>query len=238
MAITKPFAGGLLMLAASLSAPGLHAGTVAAGHEHARYAWGGRAEIDQRSAGDSRWEARLWAGDDRNRLLLRSEGERHDGRTESAELWALASHNVSMFWDVQAGLRADTAAGSEQYAVIGIEGLAPYFFDSELHAFIDRDGDVSMRAHQSVDVLVTQKLILQPRLELNAGLQDEQDSRQGHGLRSSEAGLRLRYELRREFAPYVEWVRERAHGGSADYRRADGEDTGDSSWRLGVMLRF
>lgn len=238
MAITKPFASGLLMLAASLPAPGLLASTVAAGHDHARYAWGGRVEIDQRSAGDSRWEGRLWAGDDRNRLLLRSEGERHDGRTESAELWALASHNVSMFWDVQAGLRADTAADSEQYAVIGIEGMAPYFFDSELHLLVDRAGDVSVRAHQSVDVLVTQRLILQPRLELNAGLQNEQDSELGRGLRNSEAGLRLRYELRRGFAPYVEWVRERQHGDTADHRRANGEHTGDSSWRLGVMLRF
>ncbi len=241
MTIIKP-----LLLTTLLGLSSLAEAMIAPGHGHAPLAWAGQVELDhsrdKQAAGLTTWDGRLWLGDDRNRLLLRSAGEHRDGRTESAELWALASHNVSTFWDVQAGLRADTAADSEQYAVVGIEGLAPYFFDSELHAFVDRDGNVALRAHQSVDVRVTQKLILQPGLELNAGLQREErsngDSRLERGLRSSEIGLQLRYELRREFAPYVEWVRERRHGETADGQRAAGEHTGDSSWRLGVMLRF
>lgn len=243
MAITKSLQQGLL-LALTLSPVSPLQAMMADDHGHNPLAWAGRVEFDRTLGSDDidSWDGRFWFGDDRNRLVLRSEGERQAQGTESAEIWALGSHNISTFWDVQAGLRTDTAATSEQYAVLGIEGLAPYFFDSELHAFIRRDGAVSLRAHQSVDIQLTQRFILQPRVELNAGLRREPDDgqtdRQGRGLRNSEVGLRLRHELNREFVPYVEWVRERQHGDTADWRRAAGESTGSSHWRIGLMLRF
>lgn len=234
MTITKRMSALLLSLATS---PVL--ATLPPGHGHDPLSWAGRAEID-RAADDDQlsWDGRLHVGDARDRLLLRGEGERHDGETEASELWALASHNIATFWDVQAGLRADTQPGGERYAVIGIEGLAPYFFDSELHAFITPDGDVSLRAHQSSDILVTQRLVLQPRLELEAGLQDEPRQGLGSGLRQSEISLRLRYEIRREFAPYLEWRHERRHGRTADQVRSEGESASDTGLRLGLMLRF
>jgi len=233
MAITKLIRAAALLLAAS-PAP-----VLADGHEHAALAWGARAEADGLSGdpADARWEARLWLGGDNSRLLLRSEGAHADGHTQ-AGTWALLSRRLDSFWDVQAGLRADSGPDGGHYAVLGIEGLAPYFFDSEAHVFVDGDGDISLRLHQSVDVLLTRKLVLQPRLELGAGLRQGRDPAQDTGLRDSEAGLRLRYELRREFAPYVEWWRERHHGGTADLLRTRGEATGDSGLRLGVMLRF
>ncbi len=225
-------------------APAPLPGGIPVAHGHNPLAWAGRVELDHTLGSDDiiRWDSRLWFGDDRNRLLLRSEGERQQQRTDSAQIWALGSRNISTFWDVQAGLRADTAAASRQYAVLGIEGLAPYFFDTELHALLSRDGVVSLRAHQSVDIQITQQLILQPRLALNAGLRQEPDDgqpdRQGRGLRSSEAGLRLRHEWRRDVVPYLDWMSERAYGDTADWRRADGESTSHRYWRIGLMLRF
>lgn len=233
MAITKRKLFAILLMAS------LPASALAEGHGHSRYAWGGRADLEGSAGADpsARWEARAWIGDDRDRLLLRSEGEHADGAS-AAETWALASHNISTFWDVQAGLRKDSGPDGASYAVLGLEGLAPYFFDSEAHALVADDGDVSLRLHQSVDVLLTQKLVLQPRLEINAGLGRATDRALGSGLRDSEFGLRLRYELAREFAPYVEWRRERRHGETADLQRAAGETTGDSGWHLGLALRF
>lgn len=232
MAIIKSLPAGLFLLAGLLPAS-----AQAEDHGHAPYAWGGRAEVDSLAGDSLRWEARAWVGDDRDRLLLRSEGERDDGHAQT-ETWALLSHNVSMFWDAQGGMRADSGPDGETYAVLGLEGLAPYFFDTEAHVFVSGHGKVSLRLHQSLDLLLTRKLVLQPRLELNAGLGHESGQALAGGLRDSELGLRLRYELRREFAPYLELWRGRRHGGTADWDKARGEASGDSGLRLGLMLRF
>lgn len=214
------------------------AGRLSAQHDELHHA--GLLRLDQSADSErmTRWEGRFRIGDDRNRLLLRSEGERDRDGTTHNELQLLASHALAPFWDLQAGLRADIGPDARTRAVIGIEGLAPGRFDTELHAFIGSGGDVSLRLHQSLDVLITQKLVLQPLLELEAGLDEDRDERLGRGLRSSELGLRLRYDLRRELSPYVEWVRERSHGDTASQLKAAGDRTADSGWQFGLQWRF
>ena len=213
-------------------------GRLSAQHDELHHAGLLRLDRSADSERMTRWEGRFRIGDDRNRLLLRSEGERDRDGTTHNELQLLGSRVLAPFWDLQAGLRADIGPDARTRAVIGIEGLAPGRFDTELHAFIGSGGDVSLRLHQSLDVLITQKLVLQPLLELEAGLDEDRDERLGRGLRSSELGLRLRYDLRRELSPYVEWVRERSHGDTASQLKAAGDRTADSGWQFGLQWRF
>ncbi len=123
-------------------------------------------------------------------------------------------------------------------AVIGLQGLAPYWFELEPSVFVSQDGDVSARLTATYDMFVTQRLIAEPRIEANAALQDVPDFGVGSGLNDLELGFRLRYELRREYAPYlgVNWVRRFA--GAADLARQAGEAVSDVSLVGGIRAWF
>lgn len=182
-----------------------------------------------------------WWGTDRNKLWVKSEVERdfNAGRFEEAELQALWSRPIARFFDVQAGVRHDFVRGADRtFGVVGVQGLAPYWFEIDAAIFVSGEGDVSARFEAEYDLLLTQRLILQPRTELNFAIQDVEEVGVGSGLSTAELGLRLRYEIRRQFAPYVGVNWERAVGETADFARTDGEDVGAVSFVAGVRLWF
>lgn len=201
------------------------------------------AEVSPRTGRDSyRWDGEGWFGGDINRLVVRSEGEGEGafrGRVETAEVQALYSRSVDPYWNLQAGLRQDLGTGARRtYAVVGVEGLAPYWFDVEGALFLSDRGELLGRVEGWYDQRVTQRLILQPRVEFNLAAQDMPGRRIGAGLSTAEAGLRLRYEFAREFAPYVGVNWERRTGATARYARGRGEDAGGAALVLGVRAWF
>jgi len=187
------------------------------------------------------WDGQGWYGGDINKLWVKSEGE-YDikgGAFEDAEVQALWSRSITRYFDLQAGYRHDFAPDpSRNYAVIGVQGLAPYLFELDGAVFISGHGEVSARIEAEYEFMLTQRLILQPRTELNFAAQTVAERGIGSGLTSAEVGARLRYEIKREFAPYlgVEW--ERSVGETADFARADGEDPGSLSFVAGLRLWF
>jgi copper resistance protein B len=186
-----------------------------------------------------RWEGQAWFGGDIDRLVLKSEGEgtRGDG-VESAEVQALYSRAVGVYTDVQVGVRQDFEPRSRTYATVGFQTLLPYWFDVEGAAFLSNKGELLGRLEGYYDLRLTNRLILQPRAELNFAAQDTAATRTGSGLSNAELGLRLRYEIRREFAPYIGLSWDRRVGKTADYARALGEGVVDKSVVFGVRAFF
>lgn len=169
------------------------------------------------------WEGSAWYGGDLNRVLLKSEGEWTDDDTH-ARTELLWNRVIARWWSLQAGLRHDSGEGpSRDWAAIGVEGLAPYWFDLEATFYLGDEGRTALRFEGSYDLRLTQRLILQPQLELNAYGKDDPERGLGSGLSDLEAGLRLRYELRREFAPYIGIHWARLFGGTADLAGDDSE---------------
>ncbi|MDR6840695.1 copper resistance protein B [Pseudoxanthomonas sacheonensis] len=185
------------------------------------------------------WAMQGWLGTDLNRLWLRSEGERVDGRTESADLEVLYGRSVARWWDVVAGIRHDfNPGGSQDFAAIGVMGLAPYMFEVQATGYIGQSGQTAARLEIEYEMLLTNRLILQPMVEVDFYGRNDERRGIGSGLSSAEAGLRLRYEVTRQFAPYVGIVLERAFGRTGDLRRAEGEDTDDTRVIAGFRIWF
>ena len=200
-----------------------------------------RAEYRAHKGGDRyHWEGEGWIGGDINRLAIKSEGEGAvDGALHRAELQALYSRAIDPWWNLIAGVRHDIRPQPQRsYAAIGIEGLAPYWFEVEAQAFLSDRGDAHLRIEGSYDQRITQRLILQPAAELNVAAQDVPELGIGAGLSDVELGLRLRYELAREFAPYVGINWERRVGDSARFARAAGEGASTTSLVMGLRFWF
>lgn len=182
------------------------------------------------------WQVEGWYGGDINRLAFKTEGEGQSGeRLEAAEVQLLYSHAVFRYTDLQAGVRYDFEPGGRAYASLGVDALAPYWFEAEAALFLSEKGDLLARLEGSYDLRVTQRLVLQPRAEVEIAAQDIPDRRIGSGLYRTELGLRLRYEIRREVAPYIGVSYERAFGETADHIRSAGDSP--SSTRVVVGLR-
>lgn len=185
------------------------------------------------------WDASGWIGGDIDRLWLRSEGERSNGKTEEAELQALWGHAVSPWWDVVAGVRQDFKPGDSQtWAALGVQGMALYNFEAEATAFIGEGGQSAARLEGDYDILLTNRLILQPTAEANFYGKNDPARGVGSGLSDTELGVRLRYEIRREFAPYIGVTWNRVFGNTADYAREEGEDRSEARLVLGVRMWF
>lgn len=185
------------------------------------------------------WEAQAWVGTDLDRAWLRSEGEHADGSVESADVEVLYGRSVARWWDVVAGVRHDFGEGpSQTFAAIGVMGLAPQKFEVEATVYLGQSGQTAARLEAEYDTLLTNRLILQWQAE--AELYGKDDARRGigAGLATVGAGLRLRYEFSRRFAPYIGVARERAYGGTADLRRAHGGDSDDTRFVAGVRIWF
>ncbi|QNE33082.1 copper resistance protein B [Sphingomonas sp. NBWT7] len=187
-----------------------------------------------------RWDGEGWFGGDVDRFVVKSEGGGQFGeRIDEAEVQALYSRAIGPYFNLQAGLRQDLGTAPRRtYASLGIEGLAPYWFDVEGTLFLSGRGDLFARAEAYYDQRITQRLVLQPRVELNLAAQDARAQRVGAGLTDIELGLRLRYEIAREFAPYVGVSLERQIGESARRARAAGEDPGGLAAVVGVRAWF
>lgn len=186
------------------------------------------------------WEGEFWYGGDINRLVVKSQGEGEiGGDLHGAEAQLLYSRAIGPYFDMQAGVRHDFEPGpSRSYATVGFEGLAPYWFEVEGAAFLSEKGDLSARLEAAYDLRLTQKLILEPRAEIDLAAQDVRELGVGSGLSSAEFGLRLRYEFRREFGPYVGVSHERKFGRTADFARAAGDDVEATSLVVGVRAWF
>jgi copper resistance protein B len=185
------------------------------------------------------WKAHAWVGRSFDKLAIRTEGEQRGGDTEYGELQLLWSHTLTRWWDLVTGARVDfQPTPSRTWAAFGVEGIAPYRFHIEATAFLADGADSAARVEATYELLITQRWILEPRLELEWYGQDEPTLGFGSGLARSDGGLRLRYEIRREVAPYVGIVQERRFGSSADLVRAAGGDPSDTRFVAGVRLRF
>lgn len=199
------------------------------------------AEYQARQGRDGyRWDGEAWFGGDINRLWLKSEGEGafREG-VESAEIQALYSRAIGPYFNLQGGIRHDfKPSPSRDYATIGFEGLAPYMFEVEGALFLSTKGDVLGRLEGYYDQRITQRLILQPRVEFNLSAQDVPENRLGAGLTDAELGLRLRYEVRRQFAPYIGVSYLAQSGRTADFTRAEGKDPTTTSFVAGVRIWF
>ena len=185
------------------------------------------------------WEAQGWIGGDVDRLWLRTEGERTNGKTEEAEVHALWGHAISPWWDLVGGVRQDFKPGDPQtWAAFGIQGLALYNFEAKATAYLGEGGQTAARLEGDYDILLTNKLILQPTAEFNFYGKNDPQRGVGSGLSESEVGLRLRYEIRPQFAPYVGVTWNRTYGKTADYAREEGEDNSEARLVVGVRVWF
>ncbi|MBP6216088.1 MAG: copper resistance protein B [Luteimonas sp.] len=185
------------------------------------------------------WEASASIGGDLHRLWLRSEGEREGGRTQSSDLEVLYGRGITPWWDVVAGVKQDfRPAKSQTWAAIGVQGLAPYFFEVSATAYVGESGRFAASVEVEYEMLLTNRLILQPLVELEFNGKDDPLRHVGTGLTKAEAGLRLRYEVTRKFAPYVGVVHERTFGRTADYHVDEGEPARDTRIVAGVRVWF
>jgi len=185
------------------------------------------------------WDIQGWYGGDIDKLWVKSEGEGAFGGTvEKAEFQALWSHAIGPWFDLQAGARYDIEPQSRAHAVLGVQGLAPYMFEVDAAAFLSDTGDVTARIEAEYDQRITQRLIIQPRAEVSLSAQDMPSIGVGSGITAIETGLRLRYDILREFSPYVGIGYEAKLGKTADYARAAGESPDRLSLLIGLRTWF
>jgi len=185
------------------------------------------------------WDVQGSYGGHTDKFWFKSEGEGSFGeKPESAEIQGLWSHAIGPWWDLQLGARQDLVGPERTYAVIGVQGLAPYMFEVDAAAFVSTEGEVTARIEAELEQRITQRLILQPRGEIALSAQDVPELGIGSGIDRIELGVRLRYEFAREFAPYLGIEQEWLVGGSANYARAAGEDPSVTNYVAGVRFWF
>ncbi len=192
-----------------------------------------------RDANGQSWEAEGWYGNDENKLWVRTEGERSRGTLEDGDLEAFWNHNIATYWSTQLGGRQDLGEGpNRSWAAFGVQGLAPYWFEVEATGYVGASGRTAARLRADYDMLFTQRVILQPEAEINLYGENDPQRRIGSGVSDVQFGLRLRYEIRRQFAPYigVNWVRR--IGTTADYARQDHQPILDRQIVAGVRIWF
>lgn len=185
------------------------------------------------------YDAQAWFGRDYDRLVLKAEGEAAGGKLQEARTEVLWGHAVAAFWDTQLGVRYDSGVGPDRgWLAAGIQGLAPYWFELDATAYVGNSGRSALRLGAEYELLLTQRLIVQPRVEFNAYGKRDEARDIGSGLSDGVAGLRLRYEVTRQIAPYVgvEWTAK--FGQSVDLARAAGERTSKTRWVAGLHFWF
>lgn len=184
-------------------------------------------------------QAEAWAGRDLNKLWLKTEGELFDGTLEEGEVQLLYSRAIAPFWDLQLGLRHDIHPTPQRnWLALGVQGLTPYMFELDAALFIGNEGRGAARIDAEYEYLLSRRLVLIPELEANFYSKDDPQLGIGRGLSKLTLGLRLAYELRREFAPYLGYSWSGLYGGTADYAEAAGEERHSGSAVLGVRMWF
>ena len=185
------------------------------------------------------WDADAWLGKDLNKLWFKTEGEIADGTTEDAWAELLYSRGIAPYWDVQVGWRHDFRPEPQRdWLAVGIKGLAPYWFEVDATAYARTDGSLFARLDVEYEFMITQRLILSPELEVDVFSRKDEQRGIGSGLSTAELGLRLRYEIRREFAPYIGVNWEKSFGDTADFARDEGESTSALQFVVGIRAWF
>jgi copper resistance protein B len=185
------------------------------------------------------WDASGWTGGDVDRLWWRTEGERSGGATRRAEVQLLWGHAVGPWWELVAGLRQDFKPGSPQtWGAVGVQGMLLYSLEAEATLYIGEGGQTAARLEGEYDILLTNRLILQPTAEVNLYGRNDPGRSIGRGIADVEAGLRLRYEIRREIAPYIGVSWTRLYGETADLARAGGGSVEDARLVVGIRAWY
>lgn len=187
------------------------------------------------------WEGQARIGNDDHAAALKSRGayKLDDNAFDEAEFQLLYLRPFDEFVNLEVGVRHDIEPKpSRTFAVLGLNGLAPQWFEVDASLFLSDQGDVSGRLEAEYDILLTQRLVLQPKVEFDLAASDDEPTGVGAGLSAIEAGLRLRYEIEREFAPYIGVQWERKFGKTASFSREEGEDTNDLAGVVGIRLLF
>ncbi|WP_295176054.1 copper resistance protein B [Variovorax sp. SCN 67-20] len=200
-------------------------------------------ELEYAKARDARGQnlnLEVWYGGDYNKLWIKAEGERRSGRLDAFRTEALWDHAIATFWSTQLGVRHDNGGGgrSRSWLAFGVQGLAPYWFETEATAYVGSGGALAARLELRYDLLLTQKWILQPKLETNFYSKNDPQRGIGSGLSDMELGVRLRYEVTRQFAPYIGVTWSKKFGNTAAYARQAGERVRDTQIVAGVRLWF
>ncbi|MEP1594179.1 MAG: copper resistance protein B [Halieaceae bacterium] len=186
-----------------------------------------------------RLEADAWLGHDLHKLWLKAELEREGGETESAEMQLQITRAIAPYWDLKLGWKRDfQPTPQKDWLAFGAQGLAPYFFETHAEFFLGASGRASFEFDAEYELLFTQRWILSPEVELSLNGYNDESTGQGSGLSSAELGLRLRYEIRREFAPYIGVHWEKSFGNTASYKRREGADTSDTQLVVGLRAWF
>lgn len=185
------------------------------------------------------YDLQAWYGRTYDRVVLKAEGEADDGKLEDARTELLWGHAVATYWDTQLGVRYDSGENpGRSWLAFGIQGLAPYWFEVDAAAYVGEEGRSALRLEAEYELLLTQKLILQPKIEMNFYGKSDVERGLGSGLSDVSVALRLRYEIRREFSPYVGIERVNKFGETANIARATGKGTGERRWVVGVRFWF
>lgn len=187
------------------------------------------------------WDAEGWAGGDYNKLWWKTEGEGpiHRGEPEDTEFQALYNRRISPFWGAQFGVRYDINPNPNRgFLVIGLQGLAPQWVETDNAVFVSEDGDVSFRGEYEYHWLITQRFAVAPRIEINLSVQDVPEYQLGNGINNTEIGMRFRYAIRREFAPYIGVRWEQKYGETKGLARAAGEPTSSTAFVVGVRAWY
>lgn len=185
------------------------------------------------------WDAQAWVGRDFDKLWVKSEGTIMQGKTQDSKVEALWSHAILPFWDTQLGFRHDFSGGpAREWAAVGIQGLAPYWFDLELTGYVGEEGRTAVRLKSEYNLYLTQRFVLKPEIEVNAYGKADPARRIGAGLSDAQFELRARFEFSRRFAPYVGYVYERKFAGSATLARRAGEPASENRAVAGVEFFF
>jgi copper resistance protein B len=189
--------------------------------------------------GTVRLDGEAWYGGDYDKLWLKADGDRTAGRLRATRTEALWDRMFATYWSTQLGVRHDFGDGpGRNWAALGVQGLARYWFAVEATAYVGPSGRTAARAELNYDLLLTQRVILQPNVEVNVYGKDDRARRIGSGVSDLEAGLRLRYEIKRQFAPYIGMSWRRKVGNTAELTRAAGEDVKDTQFVAGVRIWF
>lgn len=205
------------------------------------------AEFQRRDSAPDllRWDGFGWRGGDVHRFWFKSEGRVASDDSEESEIEAQGLYGklIAPFFDLQAGVRVarrlrEGPDTTRVYAVIGVQGVSPYRFDVEPSLFINNDGDLSARFTAGIDLLLSQRLVLQPRLETNWAAEADEEFGVGAGWNDAELGLRLRYEMRRELGWYVGVTRRKLFGETRELTTQPGDDASEVNVVAGVRAWF
>lgn len=181
-----------------------------------------------------------WIGTTYDRLVVKAEGDVIDGRLAESQTEILWGHAVSTFWDAQLGVRVDSSdeGESRQWLAVAVQGLAPYWFELDVAGYVDVEGRTAFAMEAEYELLLTQRLILQPRIEITAYGKNDEVNGVGQGLSTAALGVRLRYEYTKQFAPYVgvEWTR--AYGKTADYIESVNDPANETHYVAGLRFWF